>query len=90
MSLNFKIAQRQTGGKRARMIDAGGTIDDGSAFSFQVIEDATFSVLTAAAGDDSIKDMVYSKTFPAGTTWFTPNLAQNITLSSGSIVIYEE
>jgi len=90
MSLNYKIAQRQAGGKRARMIDAGGTIDDGSACSFTVIEDATFSVLTAAAGDDSIKDMVYSKTFKTGTTVYTPNLAQNITLSSGCIVIYEE
>ena len=86
----YKLAQRQTGGKRARMVVAGTPVTDGSAFSFQVNEDATFTTLTSAAGDDSIRDHDYSKTFLAGTTWFTPNLAQNVTLSSGSIVIYEE
>ena len=86
----FKIAQRQTGGKRARMVSAGTPITDGSSFSFQVIEDATFSTLTAAAGDKSIIDHDYTKTFLAGTTWFTPNLAKNVTLTSGCIVIYEE
>lgn len=84
------MIQRQTGGKRARMITSAAAVTDASMFSFTVSEDATFTLLTSAAGDKSIIDQDYSVVLPAGTTWFTPNLAQNITLSAGSIIAYEE
>ncbi len=88
----FKTSLRQAGGTKSTILRAGESVTNRKVTSFEVIEDAVFSVMDAEDGspsDEFVSGDISSLTFSAGTYSFIPRVASDVTLSSGVVKLYQ-
>ena len=86
---SFRQVQRQAGGNKVTFLDSTTPITGGKVFTFDVVEDVTFTTLTKEDGTEAIVNLASMPALGAGKIVSLPAKAANITIASGSILAYE-
>jgi len=86
---SFRQVQRQAGGSKVSYLDSTTPITGAKVFTFDVVDDVTFTTLTKVDGTEAIVNLSSMPALGAGKIISLPANAANITIASGSILAYE-